>query len=508
MGMAASQARYLALTARQNNLQYQGQQVNQQRLQLSNLTAELYNETLTMEVPTPPSPQDYTTVVYEGIDGSTTFRVGSVKPSATYEGKYICELSSVRTGHSIETEVGKVKVAEQTLVKDVKTSTIMRNANVSSTYIVDTSNFNTFPPTGDDENGVYVVETDFATEAAFNEAVANGNVYVKDQNNHLQKATSATVYDSSTRYYVIQFGLRQNDSYTATDKYQKLSPQDISVAASQIQNIYVLDNNTWRQAKTTDFVDLGGGRYGFKTDVQYSNYDPTNGTNKTVTYTGATVQGKRVMDFAEGRLLRPDLDWDAYAQAVENTYGLNEDSLKPDDFYAYITLNEAGVDEVHFVLQSEVNLIINSQDDEQLQHNPYIQSYEYIPNGQFNVSENRDGCNLTFDPTTGRILTIDIPIGTVNGEEKYQTFNLAAITETNQVEYDKAFSEYEYEKYLYDKRVQEINAKTSIIQIEDRQLELRLKRLDTENNAIQTEIDAVKKVIQDNVEKSFKTFSG
>jgi hypothetical protein len=32
--------------------------------------------------------------------------------------------------------------------------------------------------------------------------------------------------------------------------------------------------------------------------------------------------------------------------------------------------------------------------------------------------------------------------------------------------------------------------------------------LDTENNAIQTEIDAVKKVIQDNVEKSFKTFSG
>jgi len=36
---------------------------------------------------------------------------------------------------------------------------------------------------------------------------------------------------------------------------------------------------------------------------------------------------------------------------------------------------------------------------------------------------------------------------------------------------------------------------------------LRLKQLDTENNAISTEIEAVKKVLSNNVESSFKTFN-
>ena len=60
---------------------------------------------------------------------------------------------------------------------------------------------------------------------------------------------------------------------------------------------------------------------------------------------------------------------------------------------------------------------------------------------------------------------------------------------------------------LSEKTIADINAKTSIIQKEDRTLELRLKQLDTEQNAISTEMDAVKKVISKNVESSFKTFN-
>ena len=55
--------------------------------------------------------------------------------------------------------------------------------------------------------------------------------------------------------------------------------------------------------------------------------------------------------------------------------------------------------------------------------------------------------------------------------------------------------------------VQNVNAKIEIIQIQDKNLELKLKQLDTEQNAIQTEMDAVKKVISKNVESSFKTFN-
>ena len=63
------------------------------------------------------------------------------------------------------------------------------------------------------------------------------------------------------------------------------------------------------------------------------------------------------------------------------------------------------------------------------------------------------------------------------------------------------------EKEKYEKTIADINAQTSIIQKEDRTLELRLKQLETEQNAVKTEIDAVKKIIKDNVEKTFKTFS-
>ena len=68
-------------------------------------------------------------------------------------------------------------------------------------------------------------------------------------------------------------------------------------------------------------------------------------------------------------------------------------------------------------------------------------------------------------------------------------------------------NQYNYEVQQYEKTIADINARTSIIQQEDRTLELRLKQLDTEQNALATEMEAVKKVISDNVEATFKTFS-
>ena len=54
MGMAASQARYLSLVARKTNTEYEGQQINQERTVLANRTADLFNQMLTMSVPTCP----------------------------------------------------------------------------------------------------------------------------------------------------------------------------------------------------------------------------------------------------------------------------------------------------------------------------------------------------------------------------------------------------------------------------------------------------------------------
>ena len=72
MGMAASQARWLALTARKTNVEYEGQQINQSRTALAMKSANTFNELLALEVPTAPSSQDYTTLEYTYQDGTVT----------------------------------------------------------------------------------------------------------------------------------------------------------------------------------------------------------------------------------------------------------------------------------------------------------------------------------------------------------------------------------------------------------------------------------------------------
>ncbi len=76
----------------------------------------------------------------------------------------------------------------------------------------------------------------------------------------------------------------------------------------------------------------------------------------------------------------------------------------------------------------------------------------------------------------------------------WETLGGGAITEELD-KTDDAEAEAEYEK---------IQAKVQNI---DKKLEMQLDKLETERSAIQTEIDSISKVIEDNVESSFKTFS-
>ena len=113
MGMAASQARFLGLTARKTNVEYEGQQVNQQRTTLSNQSANYYNQLLGMEVPTPPSVQDYTKTVYSFTDGSLQNTVTSLIAQAdgnfliSYTRSYTDTSAVVSTSSSIITRTGE-----------------------------------------------------------------------------------------------------------------------------------------------------------------------------------------------------------------------------------------------------------------------------------------------------------------------------------------------------------------------------------------------------------------
>jgi uncharacterized protein (DUF3084 family) len=51
---------------------------------------------------------------------------------------------------------------------------------------------------------------------------------------------------------------------------------------------------------------------------------------------------------------------------------------------------------------------------------------------------------------------------------------------------------------------QRLNAQISSVQQRDKQLEMESKRIDTQHQTVQTEIEAVSKVINKNIEGSFK----
>lgn len=94
-----------------------------------------------------------------------------------------------------------------------------------------------------------------------------------------------------------------------------------------------------------------------------------------------------------------------------------------------------------------------------------------------------------------------------SGVSHYDTSDLVYGTSFDDATYNTAMNQYDFDKYTYDKAVQDINAETSQIQAKDKALELKLKQLDSEHGAIQTELEAVKNVIDKNIEGTFKTFA-
>ena len=100
--------------------------------------------------------------------------------------------------------------------------------------------------------------------------------------------------------------------------------------------------------------------------------------------------------------------------------------------------------------------------------------------------------------TTGRY--IKITLNPATSDEV--TYSLTTNTLTDQDAYDSAMNQYEYDKNKYDQAIQEVNTKIEIIQAQDKNLELRLKQLDTEQETIVTELESVKKVIDKNIERT------
>lgn len=402
MGMAASQARYLGLTARKTNLEYQGQQINQERTILSQQCTALYNSLLSLNIPTPPSTSDYTTIEYSGSYNATDFKIGMIRPKGK---KYSVEIKTTQSGDSIEALHG--------------------------TSIV------TKPQSGE---AAKIMGRELTAEEIEQPITNIGAYYVYDP-----------VSESVSRVKVGIDVIKDGDSYKfVTGK----------------RFVTTIDGNTEYHNADADRYQIAG----------------------NVAYTWAE---------AEAMYPSPTIDWGRYETAIKNRF--SDEGYKKEDFYVFFTVSDSGRIDAKLALKGDVEDL-----------NDRCNVYEYST-GTYTETKVYDECELNFD-TSGRLTTISIPnYDDPSHPEKITSYidvNVEATKVTDDKAYKEAYAQYEYAQYEYDKKQQEINAKTEVIQQEDKNLELKLTRLDNERHAIETELDSVKNVIEKNIDKSFKAFSG
>lgn len=443
MGMSASQARYLALQAQKSDLEYQAQQINQERTILSQQVTNLYNSLLAMEVPTPPSTTDFTKTVYQGKLGATnySFDASSIKPGNGID-SYNVTLKQMGYGHSAQKNTGHQVTSETTSLADV-------NKNTSSN-----TSFEGYKAlTNGDNASMYMVPVTVAEGES-----TEGLYELNGQTGLYNKTTDATAQSGKTYY---KYSETKEENAIAVGVQNKTITQDVQ---SQV-------NNMMR------FAEGSGSGYN-KTYKTVNN-------NAVYTFENAVLAGMITQE-----------EKNKYQEAIRNSGICDENGNphEPDDFYIYF--DKEG--NANFVLKTDLN-----------DKNGNAVSYGYIGNGEVVTSREENDCKLTFDPATGRITEISIPVRDESGKiTGYTTIALEAVQETDEVAYKKAFADYEYEQTLYEKAQADINAKTEVIQQQDRNLELQLKELDNRRTQITTEMEALAKVINENIEGSYKTFAG
>ena len=509
MGMSATQARYLNLIAQQSDLEFQGQQINESRTTLSEQTNNLYTQLQNMDVPTPPMTGDYTNLVYSAADGPVNYTLGAVRPSAKKPGAYNMDLNFSNVGDN--------------LVKSNNASVITYSEPTIRISPVDIE-------TEEYETGKYTTTLAGKKADYYLGGTTISGAELKGLVSNESDAAKYVVVESDGTYSAASYPIDETKTYMRKYTEEEFNKQDpdfqsecigitaekatrnkvLELAAEEIENYYVQD-----QDGAYHHLSVGDPR------VKAVTGKP--GTYTIEPYDGETLlkkdeAGAAVSNPEPGQLLiggRSALSWDevmakygdmipehleaSYLDAVKHAFPDDKD-IDLNDFYFVVSTKGNSID-LTFYDKNEVSSAGLS--------GATVSGYNY-ETSTYTETRNYDYIDIQFD-STGRISKFALPTAfdKETGEATaWKWLDVTAKTETDEKAYADAMAKYEHKKYLYDQDQLAINAQMSIIQAEDKKLELKLTRLDNERTQITTEIEALKKVIGGNIESSYKTFSG
>lgn len=435
MGLSASQARLLSLTARQSNLEFEGQQINQQRTNLSNQSANYYNSLLTMTVPTPPSTDDYTTIKYSFVIGGNDATIAQVLPQDN-KGNYLVEYTTTLASIGVQ-ENTAYKITASANASSTKTGKAEQVADPTEAYNADLQYYvQTFRE--DDEHGEFTALNNNSDRYS-DDRVAAGDVTFYDKYGNQVDKTAAL------------------DKGKLKDEYTALVKKESDEIGYSTVSVQLADRASYQSA-----LDRGEK----VTKFQENTSDNTYGSDNVVTYSASN----------------------------DTTFSTVGSEYKEAFINAGLDINE------YYQYKSSTGIRFAKKEDVEKSANNSTLSITTFAVASMNKTQKTQlsGVQIEFD-TTGRISSMTDAEG--------NTYTMTASTETDDNAYEDAYNQYTYDQYVYDQKQNEINAHIEILQAQDKNLELRLSQLNTEHSAIQTEMDAVNKVISKNIETSFKTFN-
>ena len=572
MGMAASQARYLALVARKSNCEYEGQQINQARTVLSNQSANLFNQMLGLQVPIPPSTQDFTKQQYSFTDGINDFTIDSWNQLATPEEDYNYVVTyhyyeDVYTGSEKKRNDPKVQFAnginasvdqiETALRLVTQTKQEYEEAKAATKAKQDEAAILSNYADIDSFTGVSSCEYDTETDVY---SVTQSIVDKTDDGNPIYTD------EAGTQYYLKDgkfYNVADDQEYTGATS--ALSPSTTTVGPTNFTGYSKLNQTQQETVKNAidKLVAEGAMSEDVQTDYASVYYDSTSGaialkSDLRNLYGGTSGGTQTVLPVYQ-------TTGDKSIDQIAGQYDTQISALQAVEFQALQTYQEAekayeGLMRPTYVGNCELTLLTDLTADQKAELKQIVadmkdqnidaaildcfNEYDEYLGGVYQFKMNGVTYYTTFDDlyksyesgtginkidsqdrlsyynatyvSTKKEETLKALLETdgsgrftsVRFENDSLKYELNVETVTDDVAYKDAMNQYNYENALYDKMVQDINAKTSLIQQEDQMLELRLKQLDTEQNALSTEIDAVSKIVKDNIEDSFKTFGG
>ena len=512
MGMSASQARFLMLTARKNDVEFEGQQINQQRTTLSNESASYYSELCNMVVPTPPSIDDYTKVSYTFDDGALTNTITTMiakndgKYSINYVQQWQDDYSIVSASSSMiaKTQAGEYKVGATTL----------RPLGQGGGTLMPGAIFNGKPVKFDDAKGPYIEEVkDVTVDKPLTEQE------VESLNYFTLVDTDSTALDTFDFVKAIR-----TDNGDGTVTFNDGTNNVILKLNTKNKNGTFNNNNETLNEKDMIICLINDGA---ATPAEKVTIVEPQGNDK---YTKEVTEKEPVKTYLDEK-----------QQAAAASYNDPYLASLPADQVAELLEQE----EYYRVLLNE-KCFNNPQSDEKWyvryvkdatkgNYVPYfynkneVEGVDYPTNGGFaeknincfsigsstKTKEIINALATVEKDTSGRYIALLLyetdENGSIakdeNGKDIYTQYSLTTNTAQDEEAYNDALNRYNYEQHQYDQKVQEINSKIEVVQQQDKTLELELKQLDTEENALSTELEAVKKVITKNIESSFKTFN-